>query len=114
MSTPPPAGQAPGGPAGPARVPVAFLGRTSTLALQNPRASLRRQVRVRGEAPARVLPGLLPGVGVPPFLDVQPAGLDVPEVRGQVEPGRELLLGDADLAAQRRPRVLEGQGRRAA
>jgi hypothetical protein len=31
-------------------VPVAFLGRTSTLELQDPRASLRRQARVSGDA----------------------------------------------------------------
>ena len=47
---PPP--RQPGRPAEP--VPVAFLGRTSTLALQDPRASLRRQIRVRpGLAAAR-------------------------------------------------------------
>ena len=46
MVTPAPATPARPVAAGPAEpVPVAFLGRTSTLALQDPRASLRRQLR---------------------------------------------------------------------
>jgi hypothetical protein len=41
-------GAVPGGPAEP--VPAAFLGRTSTMEMQDPRASLRRQVRAAQES----------------------------------------------------------------
>jgi DNA invertase Pin-like site-specific DNA recombinase len=41
-------GGVPGGPAEP--IPVAFLGRTSTAEMQDPRASLRRQVRAAQDA----------------------------------------------------------------
>ena len=48
--------------------------------------------------------GLLPGAGVAPVLDVQPAGLDVPEVRGDDEFALFVLPADrkVDSGAIRR------------
>ena len=67
MGTPALAGQ---GADGPTPVPVAFLGRTSTLVLQNPRASLRRQVRATQEK-------LPPGFWIAAyFWDIESGGLD--------------------------------------
>jgi DNA invertase Pin-like site-specific DNA recombinase len=61
------------GPAEP--VPVAFIGRTSTLTLQDPAASLRRQVR---ECQAKLPPGWYIAVW---FWDIESGGLPT-EARG--------------------------------
>jgi site-specific DNA recombinase len=98
MSTPPLAGQAAGEPA---RVPVAFLGRTPTLVLQNPRASLRRQVRATEEK-------LPPGFWIAAhFWDIESGGLDIEE-RGhsdsweKADTGLPRDGGLADLLAEAR------------
>ena len=50
MGTPPPARQQMTSPTAPAEpVPVAFLGRTSTLVMQDPVASLRRKNRSKAD-----------------------------------------------------------------
>ena len=56
-------------------VPVAFLGRTSTLVMQDPAASLRRQVR---EVQAKLPPGWFIAAW---FWDIESGGLDI-EQRG--------------------------------
>ena len=61
-------------------VPVAFLGRTSTLELQDPRASLRRQLRVSAAA---LPPGL---VITSHFWDIESGGKDI-EDRGHGDRG---------------------------
>src|SRR5438105_15692949 len=69
-----PAAAASAGPAEP--VPVAFLGRTSTLEMQDPRASLRRQIRaVRAWLP----PGWFIAAW---YWDIESGGLDL-EARGR-------------------------------
>src|SRR5258707_2316081 len=58
--------------AGPAElVPVAFIGRTSTLVMQDPAASLRRQVR---ESEAKLPPGFFISRY---FWDIESAGLAI-------------------------------------
>jgi site-specific DNA recombinase len=75
--------------AGPAEpVPVAFLGRTSTLEMQDPRASLRRQIRA---ARAWLPPGwFITGY----YWDIESGGLDL-EARGQGQAWQ--ALADAGL-----------------
>ena len=69
-------------------VPVAFIGRTSTLALQDPRASLNRQLRA-----ARTW--LPPGWFIAAvYWDIESGGLDL-EARSQGEDWRQ--FADADL-----------------
>ena len=69
-----PYGLASDGPGEP--VPVAFIGRTSTVALQDPRASLRRQLR---SAKAWLPPGwFLSAV----YWDIESGGIDL-EARSQ-------------------------------
>jgi hypothetical protein len=59
----------PGGPA--EAVPVAFLGRTSTLEMQDPRASLRRQARAAQDA-------LPPGFQIVAwYWDIESGALDL-------------------------------------
>jgi hypothetical protein len=72
----PAAGRAAGGPAEP--VPVAFCGRTSTLELQDPVASLRRQIR---SCQAWLPPGWFIAAW---YWDVESGGLDL-EARSQGE-----------------------------
>jgi site-specific DNA recombinase len=62
-----------GGPAEP--VPVAFIGRTSTLVMQDPAASIRRQVR---ESEAKLAPGFFISRY---FWDIESGGLPT-EQRG--------------------------------
>src|SRR5215472_17335304 len=73
MNQPAPQAQMTSAPAEP--VPVAFLGRTSTLLLQDPAASLHRQAReVQGKLP--------PGWFIASwFWDIESGGLDI-EQRG--------------------------------
>jgi site-specific DNA recombinase len=73
MSQPVAQGPASSAPAEP--VPVAFLGRTSTLLLQDPAASLRRQAR---EVQAKLPPGWFIAAW---FWDIESGGLDL-EQRG--------------------------------
>jgi site-specific DNA recombinase len=81
------------------RVPVAFLGRTSTLVLQDPEASLRRQARAcAGKLPA--------GWEITAwFWDVESGGLDL-DARGHgtghhgIDPGIPRDGGMADLLAE--------------
>ena len=69
-------------------VPVAFVGRTSTLALQDPRASLNRQLRAaRDWLPAG---WFLAAV----YWDIESGGIDL-EARSQGEDWRQ--FADADL-----------------
>ena len=63
-----------GGPGEP--VPVAFVGRTSTLELQNPVASLRRQVRA---STAALPPGWFIAAW---YWDVESGGIDLRARRG--------------------------------
>ena len=94
-----PAGDRPGRrPAEP--VPVAFVGRTSTLALQDPVASLRRQIR---SCQAWLPPA---GSSPPCYWDVESGGLDL-EARSQGEAWRPFAAagiprdgGMADLLAE--------------
>ena len=87
--------------AGPAEpVPVAFLGRTSTLEMQDPRASMRRQVR----ASEQWLPSGWFIAAV--YWDIESGGLDL-EARGQGEAYRAFTDvgiprdgGMADLLAE--------------
>src|SRR2546421_12670048 len=76
-------------------VPVAFLGRTSTLLLQDPAASLRRQAR---EVQAKLPPGWFIAAY---FWDIESGGLDI-EQRGHRTPHQEGDVGlprDGGLAA---------------
>ena len=73
MGMPATAPQMSTGPAEP--VPVAFIGRTSTLTLQDPAASLRRQVR---ECQAKLPPGWYIAAW---FWDIESGGLPT-EARG--------------------------------
>ena len=90
-----------GGLAGPGEpVPVAFVGRTSTLELQDPVASLRRQVR---SSQAALPPGWFIAMY---FWDVESGGLDL-EQRSQGEAYRKFTAagiprdgGMADLLAE--------------
>ena len=85
MATPP---QAPmTGPAGPAEpVPVAVLARTSTLVMQDPAASLRRQITSAGE-------WLPPGFYIAGYYwDVESGGLDI-EQRGHGSYGQFTAQG---------------------
>jgi len=81
------------------RVPVAFTGRTSTLALQDPGASLRRQVR---ECQAKLPAGWFIAAY---FWDIESGGLDIDQ-RGhsdswqQVDAGIPRDGGLADLLAE--------------
>ncbi len=86
------------GPAEP--VPVAFLGRTSTLEMQDPRASLRRQLR---SSQAWLPPGWFIAAV---YWDVESGGLDL-EARSQGEDYRAFTDagiprdgGMADLLAE--------------
>jgi site-specific DNA recombinase len=89
----------PGGPAEP--VPVAFTGRTSTLGLQDPVASLRRQAR---ECQAKLPAGWFIAAW---YWDIESGGLDI-EQRGhsatwqQVDVGIPRDGGLADLLAEAR------------
>ena len=93
-----PAAAGSGAPAEP--VPVAFLGRTSTLEMQDPRASLRRQLRSSQE-------WLPPGWFIAAvYWDVESGGLDL-EARSQGEAYRQFTGagiprdgGMADLLAE--------------
>jgi hypothetical protein len=92
MSQPAPqaTGSAPAEP-----VPVAFLGRTSTLLLQDPAASLRRQAR---EVHAKLPPGWFIAAW---FWDVESGGLDL-EQRGHGTAHQAVDVGlprDGGLAA---------------
>jgi site-specific DNA recombinase len=92
MSQPAPqtAGSAPAEP-----VPVAFLGRTSTLLLQDPAASLRRQAR---EVQAKLPPGWFIAAW---FWDIESGGLDL-EQRGHGTAHQAVNVGlprDGGLAA---------------
>jgi site-specific DNA recombinase len=76
-------------------VPVAFLGRTSTLLLQDPAASLRRQAR---EVQAKLPPGWFISAW---FWDVESGGLDL-EQRGHGTAHQAVDVGlprDGGLAA---------------
>ena len=76
-------------------VPVAFLGRTSTLVLQDPAASLRRQAR---EVQAKLPPGWFIAAW---FWDVESGGLDI-EQRGHGTAHQAVNVGlprDGGLAA---------------
>jgi hypothetical protein len=76
-------------------VPVAFLGRTSTLLLQDPAASLRRQAR---EVQAKLPPGWFIAVW---FWDIESGGLDL-EQRGHGTAHQSVDVGlprDGGLAA---------------
>ena len=69
-------------PAEPAPVPVAFVGRTSTLALQDPRASLSRQLRAaRDWLPAGWFIAAV-------YWDIESGGIDL-EARSQGEAWKE-------------------------
>ena len=81
-------------------VPVAFLGRTSTLEMQDPRASLSRQIRA---ARAWLPPGWFITAW---YWDVESGGLDL-EARGRGQPPGAPCAGDiprdggmADLLAE--------------
>lgn len=84
------------GPAGPGEpVPVAFVGRTSTLELQDPVASLRRQVR---SSQAALPPGWFIAAW---YWDVESGGLDI-EQRGHGTAHQAVNVGlprDGGLAA---------------
>jgi site-specific DNA recombinase len=90
QSAPQPIGSAPAEP-----VPVAFLGRTSTLLLQDPAASLRRQAReVQDHLPAGWFIAAW-------FWDVESGGLDI-EQRGHGDAHQHVDVGlprDGGLAA---------------
>jgi site-specific DNA recombinase len=76
-------------------VPVAFLGRTSTLLLQDPAASLRRQAR---EVQEKLPPGWFIGAW---FWDIESGGLDL-EQRGHGDAHQAVNVGlprDGGLAA---------------
>jgi hypothetical protein len=76
-------------------VPVAFLGRTSTLLLQDPAASLRRQAR---EVQAKLPPGWFIAAW---FWDIESGGLDI-EQRGHGTAHQAVDVGlprDGGLAA---------------
>ena len=76
-------------------MPVAFLGRTSTLLLQDPAASLRRQAR---EVQAKLPPGWFIGAW---FWDIESGGLDL-EQRGHGTAHQAVNVGlprDGGLAA---------------
>jgi site-specific DNA recombinase len=93
MSQPAPQAQVTSTPAEP--VPVAFLGRTSTLLLQDPAASLRRQAR---EVQAKLPPGWFIGAW---FWDIESGGLDI-EQRGHGDAHQQVDVGlprDGGLAA---------------
>ena len=77
-----------GAPAEP--VPVAFLGRTSTLEMQDPRASLRRQLR---SSQAWLPPGWFIAAV---FCDVESGGRHRP---GPARPGRRVAGTDGRRAA---------------
>src|SRR5215831_12821438 len=83
MSQPAPqaTGSAPAEP-----VPVAFLGRTSTLLLQDPAASLRRQAR---EVQAKLPPGWFIAAW---YWDVESGGLDL-EQRGHGDAHQAVNVG---------------------
>ena len=66
----------------------------------------RGQAAVAGDADVE----LVVSGAVPALLEVQAAGLDVPEMRGDEPPVRQPVLHLAELAAQRRGRVLQDQG----
>ena len=77
------------------RVPVAFLGRASTLALQDPRASMRRQLRA---VQAKLPPGWYIAAH---FWDIESGGLDL-EARGHGTGHEQVDTGiprDGGLAA---------------
>src|SRR5215467_13803254 len=93
MSQPAPQAQVTSAPAEP--VPVAFLGRTSTLLLQDPAASLRRQAR---EVQAKLPPGWFIAAW---FWDIESGGLDL-EQRGHGTAHQGVDVGlprDGGLAA---------------
>ena len=98
-STPPAQAHQVTGAAAPPLVPVAFTGRTSTLALQDPVASMRRQARKCGD---KLPPGF---VLVAWYWDIESGGLDIEE-RGhaatwqQVDTGIPRDGGLADLLAE--------------
>ena len=74
-------------------VPVAFVGRTSTLALQDPRASLNRQLRSARD-------WLPPGGSSPPiYWDIESGGIDL-EHRSQGDAYKE--FADTGPAPRRR------------
>ena len=82
MSQPVPQGPDSSAPAEP--VPVAFLGRTSTLLLQDPAASLRRQAR---EVQQKLPPGWFISAW---FWDIESGGLDLEQRgHGTAHQGRE-------------------------
>ena len=90
-----PAAQSPASSAPAEPVPVAFLGRTSTLLLQDPAASLRRQAR---EVQAKLPPGWFIAVW---FWDIESGGLDI-EQRGHGTAHQGVDVGlprDGGLAA---------------
>src|SRR6266567_4051848 len=90
-----PAQQAPVTSAPAEPVPVAFLGRTSTLLLQDPAASLRRQAR---EVQAKLPPGWFVSAW---FWDIESGGLDL-EQRGHGTAHQAVETGlprDGGLAA---------------
>jgi hypothetical protein len=93
MSQPAPAQVTSSAPAEP--VPVAFLGRTSTLLLQDPAASLRRQAR---EVQEKLPPGWFISTW---FWDIESGGLDI-EQRGHGDAHQQVDVGlprDGGLAA---------------
>src|SRR5262249_4454914 len=95
--TPPPGQALTAGPAAP--VPVAFTGRTSTLYLQDPAASLRRQAR---ECADKLPEGMFIAAW---YWDIESGGLDI-EQRGrsdtwqQADAGISRDGGLADLLAE--------------
>ena len=75
-------------------VPVAFIGRTSTLALQDPRASLRRQLRsARGWLP----PGWFIAAV---YWDIESGGIDL-EARSQGEDWQQFAGPDLPRDGQK-------------
>ena len=96
MGTPPPARQQMTSPTAPAEpVPVAFLGRTSTLVMQDPVASLRRQLRA---CQAKLPAGWFLAAH---YWDIESGGLDI-EARGHGTSHEGLDVGiprDGGLAA---------------
>ena len=77
-------------------VPVAFLGRTSTLEMQDPRASLRRQIRA---AQAWLPPGWFITAW---YWDIESGGLDL-EARGHGQAWRAVRRGHPPRRRHGRP-----------
>jgi hypothetical protein len=75
-----------------APIPVAFLGRTSTLALQDPVASLNRQLRI---VQSKLLPGMFLSAY---YWDVESGGLDLDQ-RSQGTAHHQLQVGIPATAA---------------